>query len=301
MRPRLARSLRRRCARPIMAACGRGASSRSVARAGTGWARCSPPRLAAAIRMRARNWSGSGGSPARAAGARGGGAYHAQPQDFRRWSSFCRQAPQPEHHAGLPRLGLRGHVEDRRPAYDAGVKEALGLEAADEIAGFPHIGTLKAMPEAPARLDPADFVKAWTGKIPCRRKCRGAPPILPVIARRPGRRGDHEYAAWLEAHAKCPHAAGMEFCGLSPRTESEGRASGFPIMGALEQSSCCRNPSAGTVFCYAGARHRICSSSALRAVAPCRGSPGGTIGGERLLALDIDRRGQHMEKIVLSL
>ena len=46
-------------------------------------------------------------------------------------------------------------------AYDAGIKEALGLEAADEIAGFLYIGTPAAGPKAPAPLDPADFLKAW--------------------------------------------------------------------------------------------------------------------------------------------
>jgi nitroreductase len=45
-------------------------------------------------------------------------------------------------------------------AYDPGVKDALGLEATDEIAGFLYIGTPKAVPAAPA-LDPADFLKAW--------------------------------------------------------------------------------------------------------------------------------------------
>ena len=47
------------------------------------------------------------------------------------------------------------------PAYDVGVKEALGLEAADEIAGFLYIGTPKAVAKAPVLLDPADFLKAW--------------------------------------------------------------------------------------------------------------------------------------------
>ncbi len=46
-------------------------------------------------------------------------------------------------------------------AYDAGVKEALGLEAGDGIAGFVYIGTPAAVPKAPAPLDPADFLRAW--------------------------------------------------------------------------------------------------------------------------------------------
>ncbi len=41
------------------------------------------------------------------------------------------------------------------------MKEGLGLEAADEIAGFLYIGTPAGMPKAPAPLDPADFLKAW--------------------------------------------------------------------------------------------------------------------------------------------
>lgn len=45
-------------------------------------------------------------------------------------------------------------------AYDAGVKEALGLEATDGIAGFLYIGSPKAV-AAPPALDPADFLKAW--------------------------------------------------------------------------------------------------------------------------------------------
>jgi nitroreductase len=46
-------------------------------------------------------------------------------------------------------------------AYDASVKEALGLEAGDEIAGFLYIGTPAAAPKAPAPLNPADFLKVW--------------------------------------------------------------------------------------------------------------------------------------------
>jgi len=48
-------------------------------------------------------------------------------------------------------------------AYDAGVKEALGLEVTDEIAGFLYIGTPKAV-AAPPALDPADFLKAWPAR-----------------------------------------------------------------------------------------------------------------------------------------
>ncbi len=46
-------------------------------------------------------------------------------------------------------------------AYDASVKEALGLEAADEIAGFLFIGTPASTPKAPPPLDPAEFLIIW--------------------------------------------------------------------------------------------------------------------------------------------
>jgi len=58
-------------------------------------------------------------------------------------------------------LGFGAMWKTGEPAYDTLVKEALGLEAADEIAGFLYIGTPKAIPKPPAPLDPADFVRAW--------------------------------------------------------------------------------------------------------------------------------------------
>ncbi|MFY9640691.1 MAG: nitroreductase [Rhodomicrobium sp.] len=58
-------------------------------------------------------------------------------------------------------LGFGAMWKTGEPAYDAHVKEALGLEAADEIAGFLYIGTRIAMPNPPAPLDPADFVRVW--------------------------------------------------------------------------------------------------------------------------------------------
>ncbi len=58
-------------------------------------------------------------------------------------------------------LGLGAMWKTGAPAYDPGVKEELGLNATDEIAGFLYIGTPTAMPKLPAPLDPADFVKAW--------------------------------------------------------------------------------------------------------------------------------------------
>jgi len=59
-------------------------------------------------------------------------------------------------------LGFGAMWKTGAPAYDRGVKEALGLAAADEIAGFLYIGTPKTTPKPPAPLDPADFVRAWT-------------------------------------------------------------------------------------------------------------------------------------------
>jgi nitroreductase len=58
-------------------------------------------------------------------------------------------------------LGYGAMWKTGAPAYDASVKEALGLEAADEIAGFLYIGTPTAMPKAHVPLAPADFLKAW--------------------------------------------------------------------------------------------------------------------------------------------
>ena len=58
-------------------------------------------------------------------------------------------------------LGFGAMWKTGEPAYDAGVKEALGLDAADEIAGFVYIGTPKALPKPSAPLDPADFLRAW--------------------------------------------------------------------------------------------------------------------------------------------
>lgn len=62
-------------------------------------------------------------------------------------------------------LGFAAMWKTGEPAYDAGVKEALGLDTQDGIAGFLYIGTpLKGMPKQPAPLDPANFVRSWPGK-----------------------------------------------------------------------------------------------------------------------------------------
>jgi nitroreductase len=58
-------------------------------------------------------------------------------------------------------LGYAAVWKTGAPAYDSGVKEALGLEAADEIAGFLYIGTPTVTPKAPAPLDPAEFLRGW--------------------------------------------------------------------------------------------------------------------------------------------
>ena len=58
-------------------------------------------------------------------------------------------------------LGFGAMWKTGEPAYDANVKEALGLTAADEIAGFLYIGTPVAMPKPPAALEPADFLREW--------------------------------------------------------------------------------------------------------------------------------------------
>jgi nitroreductase len=58
-------------------------------------------------------------------------------------------------------LGFGAMWKTGEPAYDAGVKEALGLAASDEIAGFMYIGTSKVAPKAPVSLDPKDFVRSW--------------------------------------------------------------------------------------------------------------------------------------------
>ncbi len=58
-------------------------------------------------------------------------------------------------------LGFATMWKTGEPAYDAGVKEALGLKDEDGIVGFLYIGTPKASPKQPAPLNPADFVRSW--------------------------------------------------------------------------------------------------------------------------------------------
>jgi len=50
------------------------------------------------------------------------------------------------------------------PAYDDGVKAALGLQPHDEIVGFLYLGTTAMAPPANQRRpDPADYVAEWSG------------------------------------------------------------------------------------------------------------------------------------------
>jgi nitroreductase len=58
-------------------------------------------------------------------------------------------------------LGFGAMWKTGDPAYDAGVKEALGLRGTDEIVGFLYIGTPKAMPNPPSPLNIADFAEIW--------------------------------------------------------------------------------------------------------------------------------------------
>lgn len=58
-------------------------------------------------------------------------------------------------------LGFGALWKTGDPAYDTGVKEAIGLQATDSIVGFLYIGTPKAMPKLPAPLNPSDFLRTW--------------------------------------------------------------------------------------------------------------------------------------------
>lgn len=48
-------------------------------------------------------------------------------------------------------------------AYDAHVKQGLGLQETDEIAAFVYIGTTENEPRPKKRPDPAKFTTEWTG------------------------------------------------------------------------------------------------------------------------------------------
>ena len=60
-------------------------------------------------------------------------------------------------------LGFGGVWKTGAPAYDAAVKQALGLQPTDAIVGFLYLGTLaKPLPARPA-VDAAAFTRDWTG------------------------------------------------------------------------------------------------------------------------------------------
>ena len=58
-------------------------------------------------------------------------------------------------------LGFGAMWKTGEAAYNAGVKDALGLEAWEIIAGLLYIGTPKTLPKQPAPLEPADFIRTW--------------------------------------------------------------------------------------------------------------------------------------------
>jgi nitroreductase len=60
-------------------------------------------------------------------------------------------------------LGFNSMWKTGEPAYDAGVKAALGLEEKDAIVGFMYIGTETSKPDKPARLPVGDLVRHWEG------------------------------------------------------------------------------------------------------------------------------------------
>ena len=121
--------------------------------------------LAASLSRRDPNAGAEGAGAAeaiaRAVGAGCGGAYHAEPEGPAGGAASLGRAAAQNIMLACHALGYGAAWKTGAPAYDASVKEALGLEAADGIAGFLYIGTPKAMPKAPAPLDPADFLKTW--------------------------------------------------------------------------------------------------------------------------------------------
>jgi nitroreductase len=58
-------------------------------------------------------------------------------------------------------LGFGAMWKTGPAAYDAGVKEALGLEASEAIVGLIYIGAVKTPGKTPAPLDPAEYLRAW--------------------------------------------------------------------------------------------------------------------------------------------
>jgi nitroreductase len=60
-------------------------------------------------------------------------------------------------------LGFGAMWKTGPAVYDAVVKEALGLEASETIAGLMYIGTVKTPGKTPPPLDLANYVRAWPG------------------------------------------------------------------------------------------------------------------------------------------
>ena len=60
-------------------------------------------------------------------------------------------------------LGYASYWRTGQPAYDAGVKGALGLEASDHIIGFIYIGTATEPAPRKRRPELPKFVQAWDG------------------------------------------------------------------------------------------------------------------------------------------
>ena len=64
-----------------------------------------------------------------------------------------------------PALGYGAVWKTGAPAYDAGVKTTLGLEAEDDIIGFLYIGTRTGGSSPVPRPEPRDYVTTWTGIV----------------------------------------------------------------------------------------------------------------------------------------
>lgn len=58
-------------------------------------------------------------------------------------------------------LGFGAMWKTGPAAYDPAVKEALGLDASEEIVGLMYIGTVKTPGKTPAPVEVAGYVRAW--------------------------------------------------------------------------------------------------------------------------------------------
>ncbi len=64
---------------------------------------------------------------------------------------------------GLHARGYAGMWRTGAPAYDAGVKRALGLDEQDAIVAFIYAGTPAAPTPTVPRPEPKDYITEWTG------------------------------------------------------------------------------------------------------------------------------------------